>query len=195
MIVQPDTRIAAVNFANEAADELLKTLRISLQPSANEEISILWRIKSEDSIAAKQKRRLDYVVINDFIGLKIVVLHIGLVGSARNTVRDWGDLRGLILNSEENRFRQPGLAHYRGVHLDFNFQHPERLGLTEICGIEVQITTYLQHFHSLASHALLYKQGGNAGSEHSALRVLTAMSDKLKDLDETMATLLRPSAA
>jgi ppGpp synthetase/RelA/SpoT-type nucleotidyltranferase len=195
MILSSAIRQSADVFASRAVEELLMHFAAALPPAAREELSISKRLKSENSISAKMQRRRDYTVVNDFIGIRIVVLHVGLVTNAVAIVKAWAEASGLILHEQDDRFQTPGLATYRSVHLDFRFLNPERLGLTPRCGIEIQITTFLQRFHEVFSHALLYKEYADANANGPIVERLTLLSEQLASIDYFASELLPSGSA
>jgi ppGpp synthetase/RelA/SpoT-type nucleotidyltranferase len=187
MIFSEEIRSAAIRYGDDSATDLADALRAVFGCGGNEEVAVFWRVKTIQSIVAKQKRRPEDAVLNDFIGFRAVVLHIGLVAEAVNVVRGWANKRGLLLVEEEDHFARPGLGRYRAVHMDFRLLTPETVGLTSACGVEVQITTYLQNVHSLISHAVLYKQGAVAKRSPPIEPMIAELSEKLERIDAMIA--------
>jgi ppGpp synthetase/RelA/SpoT-type nucleotidyltranferase len=185
MIFTEEIRAPAARVASEGATHLADELRRCFRCASSEEVAVLWRVKTIESALAKRERRPHEDVINDLIGVRVVVLHLGFLDAAASVVRGWAVKRGLLFVEEENRFARPGLGHYRAIHMDFRFSAPETAGLTSACGVEVQLTTYLQNVHSLISHAVLYKHGGKATQIVEEL--LVDVSEKLGQIDATLA--------
>jgi len=122
--------------------------------------SVQSRVKRADAVAAKRARRPG-LPINDYLGLRIIVDHVGLLERGARTVRAWGPALGLKLLQEENRFDRPGAGGYRALHFDFEIRDPATAGVEPDDGIEVQITTALLAVLARLSHDLVYRTPGS----------------------------------
>jgi ppGpp synthetase/RelA/SpoT-type nucleotidyltranferase len=195
-MISDATRVAAEQFAAQANGDILFALSESFHDIFDSErrVSVAWRIKSDESIHNKIKKGNRHFtpkgepLINDFIGFRIVVLHIGLLERAMTAARKWAALRELRLIDMSNRFSHPGMGGYRSLHLDFEFQFPQVFGLLGVHGIELQITTYLQQFHNQLSHDALYKidRTDEYAERAHALKII---SGQLESIDQTVAEL------
>jgi ppGpp synthetase/RelA/SpoT-type nucleotidyltranferase len=192
-----NARLAAEKFASITKDEIaVYLLEVSngTMVEGERKIFIEFRIKTEESILRKLKRGNMHVTsrgkvfINDFVGIRVVVFHIGLVERTAAAIQSWAAERGLNLMEISDRFSSPGIGGYRSVHLDYQFDSPELFGLEDKHGIEIQVTTYLQQFHSQLSHDALYKHDV---MEEFAQRtdVLRLISDQLGYIDRSVAGL------
>ena len=187
MIISPDIQLASEQFAVAATSELAIRLRRGLGDWPEDAVWIAWRLKTEKSIAEKAKRRGDSYFINDFVGIRVIVPHVGLLREAVTIVCNWASERDLSSRNIADLFVNEGMGHYRSVHLDFEFGNPES-GLGDRCGLEVQITTYLQHFHGLLSHRLLYKRN----PDPRLVNTLALVSERVAELDQLVARSLTP---
>jgi ppGpp synthetase/RelA/SpoT-type nucleotidyltranferase len=190
-------RVAAELFAAQAKEEIVFALSENFESApfgSEKRVNVVWRIKQEDSIRRKFKKGNTHVtlagmpLINDFIGIRIVVLHAGLIERTMTVARRWAALRELRLIDISNTFSSPGIGGYKSVHLDFEFERPQLVGLQDLHGIEVQITTYLQQFHSQLSHDALYKADRADGYAETA-QALKVISDHLAYVDQIVADL------
>lgn len=183
--------------ASRLSGILASELDLALQPLNHDGLAgytIQWRVKSEASIARKLNSKKQHQTsggapaINDYIGIRVIVLHIGLIHDTVQIVRGWANFRGLRFLEFGDAFATPALGKYRSVHLDFELRDPKEWGLTTAHGIEIQLTTYLQNLHGMISRESLYKHrndliGGDVSTE------LEILSNQLSDIDDFVARI------
>lgn len=179
------SREAAIDFANVAAHQLKNLLVTRFPLLVDPQHSVVWRIKSEEAIRLKTESRKGTHSINDFIGIRVLVLHASALPQVESTFEEWEDRLGLQLFQRNDYFSNTASSGYRAIHRDYNFHDCSRWGLSSLSGVELQITTWLQHVHSLLSHSCYYKNS-NAESVKNA-EILTELSDKIHDLDSIIA--------
>lgn len=148
------------SFAEIAVDKLDQSLGGN-NSSVHGDYSIRWRVKSEDAIRSKLKASRDgepmHSVINDFIGIRVLIGHLGLLEDAEREIGKWANQLELVQLNRENKFENPDESGYRAIHFDYNFSYPEKWGLPSIAKIEVQLTTKLQQVHGEISHRLYHR--------------------------------------
>lgn len=177
-------RNRAESFAATAMETLVLQIR-QIPFDVDREHSIAWRIKSDQAIVRKveSKRR-----INDFIGIRILALHLGAVDHLNSIILHWADTLELSRVEDKDRFSETNESGYKAIHLDFQFKNDNRWDMPLVAGIEVQITTWLQHFHNQLSHKLFYKR--NSSQSLSILPLLKEFSDKCAELDAEILVLI-----
>lgn len=194
----PDTILrSAESFAANTASELTAKLRAELDDGPLQAVWLTWRVKSKESIDAKLRRRISQLMpdsppmVNDFIGVRAVVLHGGLVNRAVTLIRKCSSSVGLDLIDEHDFFVNPARGQYRSIHLDFKLLSSVGIEFDREYGVEIQVTTYLQHLHGLLSHRILYKGTANQIELDRRLHILERMSARLRDIDLELAELFR----
>jgi ppGpp synthetase/RelA/SpoT-type nucleotidyltranferase len=125
--------------------------------------------------------------MNDYLGLRVSVDHVGLLERAAGTVRAWAPTLGLKLRREENRFDRPGAGGYRALHFDFEIRDPATAGVEPDEGIEVQITTALLAVLARLSHDLVYRTPGS--DAEYVLADLEKLAEEAIRLDAGIASL------
>lgn len=160
MILTAETQARLQRLAKHSQASLLDTLWDDL-PRQGPETRIEWRIKSAESIAAKIERRRDAGrktgYVNDLLGFRIIVSHVGLVETAARCVHRWIDRGGTFrIVDSQDYFRHPVSDIYRSYHFDTVLSDRRYSNISELAGVEFQITTYLQNFMALISHDLVY---------------------------------------
>ena len=181
-------RRSAKRIAARLAREIIEMLASSLDARGKGNISwVAWRVKSDTSIFNKIKRFGELPAMNDLIGIRVVLLRAGLIEAAVLAVRSWARTREMQLNEEDDRFVMAGEDNYRSVHLDYSFLRPGDIYLDAMCGVEIQVSTYLQDLHSELSHRLLYKKT-NDGFPRDAL---AEISRQLGIVDRAIAEMLK----
>jgi ppGpp synthetase/RelA/SpoT-type nucleotidyltranferase len=180
------SRRAANDFAAEVTQSLGSLLMARSPHLVDPQHSIVWRIKSEAAICRKLERREQSSMVNDFIGIRVLVLHIGALSLAELIFDQWEKEVGLQLSNRDDYFSENNPNGYRAIHRDYVFQSPERLGLPDTAGVEVQLTTWLQHMHSTLSHSLYYKNDGREQQQTTLLN-LSALSERLHELDSAIS--------
>src|SRR5271167_2845772 len=112
------------NKAYELAANFAEELNLVLHPLKQESLTgytIQWRVKSEASIARKlaafnnHRTSTGALAINDFIGLRVVILHLGLLQRGVQMVSEWANFRDLRLLEVSNAFVKPTLGNYRSI--------------------------------------------------------------------------------
>jgi ppGpp synthetase/RelA/SpoT-type nucleotidyltranferase len=154
------------------------------------ECAVVARVKSLAAIAEKVRKRgikeEDALAqIGDFIGLRVLVLHVGYLAVAQKAIEAWAAAIPLERTSIEDRFVKPSLGGYRAVHLGFALPAENRWELPTGTSVEVQVTTWLQHFHGIISHTMLYKPQHPVAADVSAY--LEQFSERLRAMDENLA--------
>ncbi|NWC99243.1 RelA/SpoT domain-containing protein [Pseudomonas sp. P7779] len=182
-----DSREAAIDFANIATHQLNHILAINFPSLVDPQHSIVWRIKSENATRLKAESRKGVISINDFIGIRVLVLHTGALSQVESTLKEWEDQLGLKLTQRNDYFSNPAPGGYRAIHRDYKLQDYSRWSLSTVSGVELQITTWLQHVHSLLSHSCYYKNP-NIAPEKNA-KILADFSNKIHELDSTIADI------
>jgi ppGpp synthetase/RelA/SpoT-type nucleotidyltranferase len=182
----------AVAFLDQAVSDLRDRFADYEQVIVDPQHGLSWRVKSRQAIEAKYASRLgrrplgpvDDAIINDFLGVRVLVVHLGLVEHAEGLVQKWSADRGLVLRSYTANLDQPKVAGYRAVHMDFEVHDPS-VAIPKHGGLEVQITTWLQHLHGVLSHSLIYKAIGP--QDPTAVLALEHLSEQLHSIDESLA--------
>lgn len=150
------------------------------------------RVKTPEAIATKRARG-GVSRTNDFIGLRVIVDHCGLLDSAGTAVRDWAHTAKLKPISEDNHFAHPGTGGYRALHLDYELVDPEAAGLTADVGVEVQITSALLAVIARVSHDILYRQ--QSPKYGQLARGVQEIADATWQIDKRIAALVESSAS
>jgi ppGpp synthetase/RelA/SpoT-type nucleotidyltranferase len=145
-----------------------------------------YRVKLDSAITRKTERKnlSSWRDLNDLIGLRVVVRSMDAVPHARAAVLRWAQASQLTVTVEDDRFTAPGLGGYRALHLDLLGSAPDLDGGQPL-GIEVQITTWLQHFHGMLSHDTYYV--GDHARASSDLARLERFSRMIHRLDRAFA--------
>jgi ppGpp synthetase/RelA/SpoT-type nucleotidyltranferase len=154
------SRAPSASDARAFLDRCRETLEDELADEGLVSASVQARVKTADAVAAKRARRPG-LPMNDYLGLRVTVDHVGLLERAAETVRAWAPALGLKLRKEENRFDRPGAGGYRALHFDFEIRDPAATGVEPDDGVEVQITTALLAVIARLSHDLVYRTPGS----------------------------------
>ena len=172
----------AAEFAHQAASGLsamLCGLETNLIP---EHGGICWRIKTPDAIAAKVRAR----PVNDFIGIRVLVRHSGILADALQRIAAWAPQYCLEEKLSQDKYATPARGGYRAFHVDYEFYHDNRWGLPKEVTVELQLTTWMQNLHSEISHRLLYKN--TSATSSLIITDLEEMSTLLYETDAHLAT-------
>jgi ppGpp synthetase/RelA/SpoT-type nucleotidyltranferase len=201
MTPSPTFEASAIQIAAKTAQDL--QLVLGALPLEAAGPLVVWRIKSAESVRNKLGRRhlrgRDSQFVNDYIGIRVIVGHPGQITPALHIVTAWlqSDDRFRIL-SLEDYFESPHPGDYRSVHLDLALV-PNRVDgpLDRDAGVEIQITTYLQHYYSAVSHKLAYANGRFAPPDDGAAHLLASVAAQLRLVDGLVASLFerKPSPA
>jgi len=189
-----DRLIAATDSARAFARKAVEQLRARLVEVFQDDrmrddwFDIVYRIKNpsavRDKIAVRSSLPDHGVLINDFIGVRILTMHNGCVPHVEAVVMAWSVDAGLVLRERDDTVEKPRPGGYRALHLDFAFRDAAQYGLPEEMTVEVQIETWLQHAHAILSHRLFYKQGLAASGNLE--RALSKLSKDLHDFDHDL---------
>ncbi|WP_454758522.1 hypothetical protein [Caulobacter segnis] len=157
---------------------------------------VQWRLKSDRSILEKHHARLrDQVAgpiwINDFVGIRLVLPHRGVLDAGISAACSWARSESLSQLEISNKMALDPNHLYRSVHLDFTLPPQLAERFNERLGVEIQITTYLQNFSATISHQMVYRHGIGDDASRSALQRLAALSRTLHDADEIAAAIFK----
>ncbi|ESY77461.1 hypothetical protein X739_33005 [Mesorhizobium sp. LNHC220B00] len=151
------------------------------------------RIKSPISIERKLGRKLKQrdanVFVNDFLGIRIILFHIGQLENAVAAVTEWVEFDGRFeIADTADYFQHKASGHYRSFHLDLRFKsEPE---LQNQVGLELQITTYLRNFQNTITHQLAYHHN----IDHPDIgNILDRISYDIGRLDDEVSALFDKS--
>ncbi len=170
--------------------ECLPSLEHALDAEHLQHAFVQGRVKTPEAIATKRAR--DGVSrTNDFLGLRVIVDHCGLLDSAVTAVRDWAHAAKLTPISEDDHFAHPGAGGYRAFHFDYELVDPEALGLTADVGVEVQITSALLAAIARVSHDILYRQ--ESPKYGKLARGVQEIADATWQIDRRIAALVESS--
>lgn len=166
MELTPIQRSAIEALASRLACELRGALA---DVPVDTQHGVSYRVKLDSAIErkAERKRLSSWRELNDLIGLRVVVLRLDAIPRARDAVLRWAHASHLTVAAEDDRFTHPGLGGYRALHIDLLGCGPG-LHDGQAVGIEVQITTWLQHLHAMISHAAYYVEGHSRASSRLA---------------------------
>ena len=192
-LVPDDLRARAEVFATAEGMALHAAVRKSVPTDQGPGTALLWRLKSSKSIDRKIARQSLADEINDFIGFRLIVAHVGHLDAAIAAARGWAKERGLLERRYENYPAQSKPDLYRSVHIDLAFPAKNVVVGQHALGVEIQITTYLQNFHSTISHQLAYHSDQAARATPGLGSALRTISEKLWEVDtETANMFCRP---
>lgn len=166
--------------------ECLEQLKEALARQGLEEARLEARVKTRAAADAKRLRRPSER-INDLVGIRIVVDHVGLLDDVTEVIKGWEGPAGLRLVKTDDYFVHPGAGGYRARHFDFEIIDPLKVGLTPEAGVEVQVTTAILAAISCVSHRLLYGPGTPAGFAISG--ELAKLEAEALRLDEWLAAI------
>lgn len=173
-----------------AADELRLLLARQDSFYIDHACSVAWRIKSIDSLQAKIKRSsegpsgLGYV--NDFLGIRVLVAHVGVLHSCEALITLWAAQMGLAEICREDHFKNPAQAGYRAIHFDYRLPDSPQWQFPVSLGLELQLTTWLQNLHGILSHRMYYKQD-SLPARAAAQEWLKEVSMKISEIDWQIA--------
>lgn len=188
-----DARHEGEIFAREAAGELIRQLSEKVFLGIEKEHSIAWRVKTAEAIKAKVKARytdrVQTQVVNDFIGVRVLAGHSGCFVEIKNEINDWAKRFEMIEVKSEDHLHSPDESGYRAIHIDYLLSRPQDWGLPPEAGIELQLTTWLQHVHSMISHRLYYKSASLPDQEIPIF--LNKLSAELNEIDERVTEFLK----
>lgn len=178
----PTQRGAIERLASRLATELRNALE---GVPMDRQHGLSYRVKLDSAITRKIERKhlSSWHDLNDLIGLRVVVLNLDAIPRARDVVLQWAHASQLTVAREDDRFTAPGVGGYRALHIDLRGRGPDP-GQDLPIGIEVQITTWLQHLHAIISHSTYY-----AGEQPRPSAGLERLSRLIHRLDKVLARM------
>jgi ppGpp synthetase/RelA/SpoT-type nucleotidyltranferase len=195
MIVPPSIRAEVEAVAAESTRSLEAILRAQLPPNEGTDLTVQWRLKSQESIDAKlvlrqleRSRSAETEFINDFLGIRIIVAHVGLLERATEALQIWATRSQLFgVKNAINYFETPSDERYKSIHVDFEFAPSRYPTIHSTMGTEVQITTYLQNYLSTINHQLLYRRTKVDARDREVANILKKVGSDLNDIDRDIA--------
>jgi ppGpp synthetase/RelA/SpoT-type nucleotidyltranferase len=177
-------RQTAADFARRAATALDRDLQSAAGAIIVEGHGVAWRVKSETAIRAKLARSQ---AINDFIGIRLLATHAGMIDPILGNLSAWEAALGLKRLRIADGFARLDESGFRSTHIDYEPADNRISGLVAGMTLELQLTTWLQHLHGFLSHQLYYKAPERDAAVSARLRTL---SDRLIALDSEVALLM-----
>lgn len=189
MIVSDDVRDITFKYFNACVRDLKVKFYERLPPNEGPSGNVMWRIKSERSIADKlaARSRLHGGAqsrINDFVGIRLVLPHRGLMQLAVAFIRQWAADSGFSESEYFDGFSSNSDRNYRSIHVDFDLNSTLSTIVGLDLGLEVQITTYLQHFNSIISHQFSYHHGMAISADADIINKMNNLSKAIAFADE-----------
>lgn len=146
---------------------------------------IVWRLKSEQSILAKLRRKKRektnaniYRYINDLAGIRIVCLYLDDIDRVRAFLEMLPDIRVLKV---KDFIKKPKNSGYQSLHMQVQFPNERKA--------EIQIRTMGMDYWSVMEHELQYKKKSKIG--RSLRRELLACANDMHRMDERMQAMRR----
>lgn len=146
---------------------------------------IVWRLKSEQSILAKLRRKKRektdaniYRYINDLAGIRIVCLYLDDIDRVRTFLEMMPDIRILKI---KDFIKKPKNSGYQSLHMQVQFPNERK--------VEIQIRTMGMDYWSVMEHELQYKKKSKIG--RSLRRELLACANDMHRMDERMQAMRR----
>ena len=146
---------------------------------------IVWRLKSEQSILAKLRRKKRektnaniYRYINDLAGIRIVCLYLDDIDRMRTFLEMMPDIRILKI---KDFIKKPKNSGYQSLHMQVQFPNERK--------VEIQIRTMGMDYWSVMEHELQYKKKSKIG--RSLRRELLACANDMHRMDERMQAMRR----
>ena len=146
---------------------------------------IVWRLKSEQSILAKLRRKKRektnaniYRYINDLAGIRIVCLYLDDIDRVRTFLEMLPDIRILKV---KDFIKKPKNSGYQSLHMQVQFPNERK--------VEIQIRTMGMDYWSVMEHELQYKKKSKIG--RSLRRELLACANDMHRMDERMQAMRR----
>jgi len=186
-------RAGAEAFGREAAAHLADVLARA-DIIFDRTSCVVWRIKTDAAIqaklsAARSLGEAGLPAIKDFVGIRVIATHLGLLDNAVAKVSEWSRCVHLIKTGVQDSYAIPRPGGYRAVHLNYQMPASNRWNLPTLVSTEVQVTTWLQCLHGGISHAFYYK--ANSPPDSAEVETIRTLSDKLYGVDLEVATILR----
>ena len=144
---------------------------------------IVWRLKSEQSILAKLRRKKRertnaniYRYINDLAGIRIVCLYLDDIDRVRAFLEMLPDIRILKV---KDFIKKPKNSGYQSLHMQVQFPNERKA--------EIQIRTMGMDYWSVMEHELQYKKKSKIG--RSLRKELLACANDMHRMDERMQAM------
>lgn len=146
---------------------------------------IAWRLKSEQSILAKLRRKKRektndniYRYINDLAGIRVVCLYLDDVDRVRVFLKKLPGIRVLKI---KDFIKKPKNSGYQSLHMQVQFPNMRK--------VEIQIRTMGMDYWSVMEHELQYKKKSKIG--RSLHKELLACASDMRRMDERMQNMRR----
>lgn len=171
-------RQGATTFAATAVHRLTEQLLVDDGLGICGHLPVTWRIKSVESIKRKTARGR---AINDLVGIRVLALHQGYLPQVLGRLAAWADEFDLQEGCLEDGLSERDPSGYRAVHVDYSFRHAADWQIPAGAGIEIQVSTWLLHYHGSLAHRLYHKADPDASQPW--MPFLKRLSQQLWDLD------------
>jgi ppGpp synthetase/RelA/SpoT-type nucleotidyltranferase len=156
--------------------------------------TVAGRVKSLESLETKIKQSHEGAptqnFVNDFLGIRVLVAHVGSLHSCEALITTWAAHMGLAGICREDHFESPAPAGYRAIHIDYRLPDSPQWQFPESLGLELQLTTWLQNLHGILSHRMYYKQG-SLPTRTTVQKWLNDLSLKISEIDSQIAEWCR----
>lgn len=187
-----DIRPQAEIFAGAASASLIRQLSEKMcVDQLDLKHKVIWRVKTEDAILAKfRSPRLSnsrVPIINDLVGIRVLGETLEQIDGLKREISSWASQFNLTGLDVEDRFNLPDPSGYRAIHFNYISETAEH-NIPPEAGIELQLTTWLQHLHSILAHRLYYKT--QIPPSPSTVKLLNDLSTKLHSFDSEITLLL-----
>lgn len=154
-------RLAGSEFAKNAVDFLLQANAFSEIKFFDKAHGVSWRVKSDDAIANKISKKDNSCFVNDFIGIRILLPTYSSIQKIESALIPWERKLGLQQTCRQDYFSEQGKNGYRAIHYDYVLHDPNKFNLHHSLGLELQLTTWIQHVFNNFSHITYYKNHPN----------------------------------
>jgi ppGpp synthetase/RelA/SpoT-type nucleotidyltranferase len=163
-----------------------ESLRTYLPPEATDpDHGLAWRVKDADAILRKLQRRHTNrescaIAVNDLLGIRVLTTERASLPSVQDAILRWATTIGLQLQKVQDASQTPDGSGYSAIHLDFQYCDLQLREGSKI-GLEVQLTSWLQHLHGMLSHRLFYRADNKTRLRSSGF--LNGLSQEFARLD------------
>lgn len=184
----PDLQLYARRFAEVSSAALKQRVEELGVAEPVQVATVIWRIKSDENIQNKIAHlvaRGETPFINDYIGFRVTVSHVGKVPRALDAIRRWAIEFQLTEQDADDKYQHPGFAGYRAIHLHYLCADHSPWLLPKSATVEVQLTSWLQNFHAALSHRVAYKPVQAPSPE--TIRLLEGIGEKIVELDRLIS--------
>lgn len=174
-------RSAAEIFGADASALIKTKVSAVIQEVGAMHLDVYWRVKESSAIERKYGNNFEGLIA-DYLGIRVVVLHTGLLNLVAREVKLTMSCKGLVMNEAADYFINPKEGGYRALHIKFRgFDQAVNLGNAKI-GVEVQITTAVWSLHSEVSRRLLYHRPEATEVDRLYSEQLAACAESFDDL-------------